>query len=228
MKKIQKVNFKNNSISKLVFLFLIFGLGFILGLIINRPSNLQIKSRLKDNIEWASTNILGRGITFKYPIGWHVAIYNNKVAINPKPVSVNPIGARTEGPLGQLVISVIDTQNNPQAELNQLVKDTKAGLTDITEEILSSKYFEKIYHIKGIIYGEIINGKAVGDMEAGGMPRELFFLLQTNPKYISSDNINSQSIITVESDPLKSEYNQISQDIVFSIKECHKIDCESE
>lgn len=177
------------------------------------------------NTGWEKTDIAGGGVSFKYPKGWHV-VSNSQVEgrslgyrlvlINPKPFNV----ATTHGPDSDFWISVQNGLANPEEEFNKQLSDERKNLVEIKEEVLSSKYFDKIYHITGKIAG--------GGMMGGTEVEEYFFML-TNPKYFPPEkqNINIFSAGVTEWTNDKKQ-SGILQQIMLSVKECHYTWCENE
>ena len=177
-----------------------------------------------NKITWVKTNSAGRGVTFEYPRGWHVAIDNNvrnmplsysNVFVSSVPIIVST----TEGSISDFVISVQNGLPNPQKEFEKLLNNEKKQLTDLKEDILSSKYFEKIYKI---------TGKVAGEGFRGGSSVEKYFIIQTNPKYFPHDPDGSNiNIITIDGGGIQQE-RLIFNHILMSIKECHFTWCENE
>lgn len=194
----------------------------------SKPQNVNLSPTVT-NQNWISTDIAGGGVSFKYPEGWHV-IYtevpegppgSRLILIGQKPFHVTA----PQGPDSDFWISIQNGLANPEEEfnkqLNKQLSDEKKNLVEIKEETLSSKYFDKIYHIKGKIPD--------GDMMGGTQVEKYFFML-TNPKYFPTDgkiniNIFSAGITNWTNDIKKSE---ILKQIILSVKECHHTWCENE
>lgn len=188
------------------------------------PSNVDFTATAI-NSEWEKTDIAGGGVSFKYPKSWHV-VSNSQVEgkslgyrlvlINPKPFNV----ATTHGPDSDFWISVQNGLANPEEEFNKQLSDERKNLVEIKEEMLSSKYFDKIYHI---------TGKIAGGGMMGGTEVEKYFFILTNQKYFPSEkqNINIFSAGVTEWTNDKKQTDILKQ-IVLSVKECHYTWCENE
>lgn len=149
--------------------------------------------------------------SFEYPTGWHVAelwqenIANNGIfiAIDPKPISTAPRG----GPISTFGLAVFSGKTNPDEILEEKIDEFKNSgyYKGEVEETIDADY-GKIYHFKGKITGEYMNGAET---------ERYFLTLNKNPQ----DLINQRVIVASLDFSEDAELSNMLRKIVLSIKD---------
>ena len=180
-------------------------------------TQLPIDEKLVENesYDWVKTDIAGGGIVFEYPAGWHIATHvpigaplgKNAVLVSKEPIMVDT----THGPDSNFVISIQNGLLNPEEELDKLYNEQRDQLEEVNEEIMTNKFYKKIYHLQG---------KISGDGMRGGNEVDKYFFITDNSEYKDlSDKMNLNIIIA------SGEPGDLLKDIVMSFKYCSYTHC---
>ncbi|MBI2597523.1 hypothetical protein HYW41_05195 [Candidatus Daviesbacteria bacterium] len=168
---------------------------------------------------WIETDVAVSGLEFKYPQGWHVVdtgLESNEILMGSKPFVIST----GEGSTADIKITVKNGLPNPEEQFNKRLSEEKSSLINTKEEILTNKYFDKIYHLQG---------KLAGDGMYSGRKIDWYIFMLTNPKYIPSDKLN---ISVIEAEPVYGSgvqnISEILKEVVLSVKECHYTWCEND
>lgn len=126
------------------------------------PTNLN--SATSPSQDWKTAKF-GSLFSFDYPAGWHVAelwqenyAQNGiRIAIDPNPINTAPKG----GPLATFEINILNGNKNPDEILaDRIGSFSQDNYSDITQETINAE-IGKIYHFKGKIAGEMLQGQPV-------------------------------------------------------------------
>jgi len=109
---------------------------------------------------WERTTLLGRGLAFKYPKGWHFfldevngakeGLYKDYDAVY---LGIRPVVMTVFGPSCDFVFYIKSSLADSEAEFNRILESErmsgKKELIEFKEEIIASEHFGSIYRLTG-------------------------------------------------------------------------------
>jgi hypothetical protein len=168
-----------------------------------------------DEVQWIESTILGRGLVFKYPKGWHLALdgvngseeelYQDYDVLY---MSDDVIALTILGVGCDYVFYVKNNFTDPEAEFERILDNERTNgkndLIDFKEEVIPSEDFGNIYHL---------TGKTQPSDRIGSQKVEKYFFISPDEEPLNTTIVAAEVVLERGSDL------SLFQEIVMSLRD---------